>query len=360
MVVSVLNRLDLIWGPAIILITLSVLGTGVLCLLSDFLKKRNLGHGPLTQPQRVHDGTVPRVGGLSVFLCVLVASFFLFNTDDLYLLMLCFIPAFVAGFFEDLFGKIQPLIRLVSIVLSACLAVSIADARIVSVELVWVDAALGFFIVSSVLSVLAIATLANAMNIIDGMNGLATGTALILLLAIFVISGRSPENFVALSSLFFACVLIGFLPYNFPFAKIFLGDGGAYLIGASIGSLLILLPKSIDNVSPFVSLLLVSYPFYELVRTIFRRLYSSSQIMAPDRGHLHTLLFRYLVLSLLIDRRVANPLSSILVLIFPLFSALISVQFSQDSSVLICSVCLVILSYEFVAFLVQKKIKSSY
>ena len=92
----------------------------------------------------------------------------------------------------------------------------------------------------------------------------------------------------------FIASMLGCFVINFPLGRIFIGDGGAYLMGAIVAMLTILLSERNPEISPFASLIIVFYPFYELVRSTVRRKLAGRNTMAPDKRHLHSLVFAYI------------------------------------------------------------------
>jgi UDP-N-acetylmuramyl pentapeptide phosphotransferase/UDP-N-acetylglucosamine-1-phosphate transferase len=141
-----------------------------------------------------------------------------------------------------------------------------------------------------VFTAFAVGGVANAINIVDGFNGLAGGLVIIYTLALGTIANQVDDG--TLAGVFFAtaAVTVGFMALNFPFGKIFLGDGGAYLLGFCLGWLSVLLIERNPQVNPAAVLLTCSYAVVEVVFSMYRRWKRAKPMMHPDRLHLHSLL----------------------------------------------------------------------
>ena len=131
---------------------------------------------------------------------------------------------------------------------------------------------------------------ANSVNIIDGFNGLAGGTVAICLVALGLIA-RNCGDFALMHVCFIVCaVTIGFLLVNFPFGKLFLGDGGAYMLGFMLAWLAVSLAYRNPAVSAWAPLLACAYPIFETLFSIARRMWARSHPGQPDSHHLHSLI----------------------------------------------------------------------
>jgi UDP-N-acetylmuramyl pentapeptide phosphotransferase/UDP-N-acetylglucosamine-1-phosphate transferase len=133
----------------------------------------------------------------------------------------------------------------------------------------------------------------NIINLIDGFDGLAGGLGIFLATTLGIVAIYNEQLPVAWYAFSMAGALLGFLIFNFPPAKIFLGDGGAYLIGFLLAELSVLLLVRNSGVSPMFPLLLCAYPIFETIFTMYRRKFVRGvPTAAPDGIHLHTLIHR--------------------------------------------------------------------
>lgn len=242
-----------------------------------------------------------RAGGLGVAAGLLLSLLLrLFDDADVagtgLLLLLAAMPVFVAGVVDDFTQSVRPSIRLAAAFVSAALGGFLLSTWVVRIDVPVVDAAFALPAVAIVFSMVLVAGLINAFNIIDGFNGLAGGVASLILVGIAYVAFKAGDLLVLTASLTAVGAIAGFMLFNFPRGLIYLGDGGAYLLGFWIGELLILLVMRNPQVSPWFPLLLCSYPVCEMLFSIYRRAFvRRSHPGTPDMAHLHHLIYKRLV-----------------------------------------------------------------
>jgi UDP-GlcNAc:undecaprenyl-phosphate/decaprenyl-phosphate GlcNAc-1-phosphate transferase len=256
----------------------------------------------LSGPQKFHTQIVPRVGGIGIFIALLVTSisalvFFKLERGALLLqLTACALPSFLVGLLEDMTKKIGVKTRLIATAISAGLAGHILNSWISDLHVPIINDLLMISFVSMTFTIIAITGLANAYNIIDGFNGLASMVAIISLVAIGYIAFKVNDPILASACLIVIGAIGGFFIWNYPRGLIFLGDGGAYLIGFFIALLSILLIKRNPSVSPWFALLVNAYPIFETLFTIWRRkVHQGKNPGLPDGAHFHSLIYRRLI-----------------------------------------------------------------
>ena len=255
----------------------------------------------LDRPQNFHSRPVPRIGGLSLFAGVLVTFAWAHGSLPgesvlLWMLLAAALPAFLSGVIEDLYKNVSPRKRLVFNALSAGLGIWLLDAVVTRTHIPGVDQLIRWYPAAVLLTVFVITGVANAVNIIDGFNGLASMCVLMMILALAYVAFQVGDTFIFTASLITAGAVLGFFVWNFPAGLIFLGDGGAYLLGFLLAELSILLLHRNASVSPVFPLLLCAYPIFETIFTIYRRkVVRGVATGAPDGIHLHTLIHRRLV-----------------------------------------------------------------
>ena len=265
------------------------------CLLLVATKKF---HGRFTLDashgiQRTHSMPTPRVGGLGVYLSLLGADLMLADTETgtlLTYMLLAGLPAFVVGFMEDLFKRGEVWGRLAATFASALVACWLFNLSLTRVDVPGFDLLLTWLPFSVAFTALGVAGVANAVNIIDGFNGLAAGTVMVAAAALGLIAWQAGDAPLAGVCLVLIFAVLGFGAMNFPLGKIFLGDGGAYLLGFMLGWLAVMLPMRNPEVSPWASLLACGYPVIEAVFSLMRRIQRKTHFSQPDRLHLHSLL----------------------------------------------------------------------
>jgi UDP-N-acetylmuramyl pentapeptide phosphotransferase/UDP-N-acetylglucosamine-1-phosphate transferase len=256
----------------------------------------------LSSPQKFHAHAVPRIGGVGIYLAILISALlahFVLNLDKGLLLLdlcTCALPAFTIGLIEDLTKKVGIKTRLMICAISAFLGLYFLNILITKIELPGIDWLLGISMTAIIFTVIAVTGLANAYNIIDGFNGLASMVAMISLLAIGYVAFKTNDVVLASSCLVVIGAIGGFFIWNYPRGLIFLGDGGAYLIGYLIASLSILLVVRNPSVSPWFALLVNIYPIFETLFTIWRRkVHQGKNPGLPDGAHFHSLIYRRMI-----------------------------------------------------------------
>ncbi len=260
------------------------------------------GDHDLSGPQKFHTELVPRIGGIAIAIGLLAGT--LMNLQSIPVpafeitLLLCAIPTFTIGLAEDLTKTVSIRTRLLFTALAAGLAVHYLGAQIPRLDIPGVDYLLSIPLIAIVFTVFAITGLSNAYNIIDGFNGLSSMVGIITLLGLAYVSFLVGDTLITYLSLMMASSTMGFFVWNYPKGFIFLGDGGAYLIGFWIGLLSVLLVARHSEISPWFALLINAYPILETLFTIYRRkIYRGISAGQPDGIHFHTLIYRRIINS---------------------------------------------------------------
>ena len=254
-----------------------------------------------TSPQKFHDRPVPRIGGVAMLAALLASGCYLqWNSLEsapvLWLLVACSMPAFVAGLAEDLTKTVSPRRRLLATALSAGLAVGLLGNVIRRTDIPGVDTLIAIYPLAVALTIFVVTGVAHSANIIDGFNGLASMCVLIMLLALAYVAGQAGDIVMQTIAFAVAGAVIGFFILNFPAGLIFMGDGGAYLLGFLLAEVSIMLLNRNASVSPMFPLLVCAYPIFETIFTIYRRKVVRGVAMGtPDGIHLHTLIHRRLI-----------------------------------------------------------------
>lgn len=321
--------------------------SGVIVLV--FHRLYYFGNDRVKGPQKIHDGSVPRVGGLAIFFSLIVCLTLIDELPSSLLLTLVLptIPTVIAGLLEDFTGSVSPNLRLLFSLVSGFLFCWITGYRITNVDVDLMAEFLKIPAVSVLLTSLAIASLINAVNIIDGLNGLAATTAAIMFISFGILSGQAGDLEQEIICSVVILTVAGFLIWNFPFGKIFLGDGGAYLLGALVASFAVLMPERNSEVSPFASLLIVIYPFYELVRSTFRRISTKGlHAFTPDNNHLHSLMYLVTASHTNLSKSIQNSLAALITLTLPLLCCSWAVIFFDKRGVLLFGIIGFVLIYE--------------
>lgn len=292
-------------------------------------------------PQKLHSEPTPRIGGLGIFVAIL------FMAKDLQLglyLLLCLIPAFLAGFLEDLFAKISPARRLLIMSVSGIMAIYLIEAVVTNFGLITVPYWVGISV-----TMVAILGLINGTNMIDGFNGLSSGVSFLIFAAYFAMSLIVKDYAMAYICLICMAAILGFLVFNFPFGKVFLGDGGAYSLGFLLAVISIMLVKRNETISPWFAFVCLIYPVWEVIFSFTRRtLVHRLSPLYPDSKHVHQLIFRNLANQ-------NNPKTSLMIYPVVVIFNLVALYFYDNMWALIIISTLFILGYTLFYFYFSRK-----
>lgn len=251
--------------------------------------------------QKFHASPVPRIGGVPIFVGLVVGSalFAWISSNKLpILLLISALPAFGAGLLEDTTKKIGPVIRLMATFLAALLAYVVFHVGVVRLDITLFDLLLStYWPLSLLVTVVAVGGVAHAVNIIDGYNGLSAVVAILVFIAFSYVCFKVQDS--ALMAVCFTAIgaIAGFLFWNFPRGMIFAGDGGAYLVGFVLAEISVLLVARHPEVSAWFPLLCLIYPIFETLYSIYRKKFLRGMSPGvPDGLHLHMLIYKRLVL----------------------------------------------------------------
>lgn len=263
--------------------------------------QRLVGDHDVSGPQKFHARPVPRIGSVGIVGGV-IAGAALFGWREpvavpwLAWFVVCALPALAAGFAEDLTKRQSPRRRLFFTAVSAVLAAWLVQALIVRTDIPGLDWVVGFSLGALLVTVFVVAGIANAVNIIDGFNGLASMCVVIMLGGLAYVAFAVDDQLIALLALVGVGAVLGFFIWNYPAGLVFLGDGGAYFLGFYVAELSILLLHRNAEVSPLFPLLLCIYPVIETLFSIYRRKYLRGvPVGMPDGAHLHSLIYRRII-----------------------------------------------------------------
>jgi len=248
--------------------------------------------------QKFHHVPVSRIGGLPIFIAWSVAVFLMDDQSGLiFKIWLSSLPVFIVGLYEDLSARVSPLARLISAFSSIVIAFFWLNLGIDSLGFESVDYVLSnYFITSLLFTLLVVGGAVNSLNIIDGFNGLLGGYSIFAFLAIAYVANTLGDEMMLQLSLISAASIFGFFVFNFPFGKIFMGDGGAYFIGFIIAIMGLMLADRHKELSNWFVLLIFIYPMYELLYSIYRRkIIHKTDASQPDANHLHSLVYKKLI-----------------------------------------------------------------
>lgn len=263
-------------------------------LLTPLVKRFAFWVGATDQPngRKVHTKIMPRLGGLAIFLAFVGAFFVVspvlndYNYDAALGLLLGGTVIVITGALDDRF-QLRPRYKLLGQLVAAGIVVAFG-MRIELSSLPFIgDMLANAEWISIPVTILWIVGVSNALNLIDGLDGLSAGVSGIATLTIFVLALIVPSVTVSLLSIILLGAIVGFLFYNFHPAKIFMGDSGSLFLGFALATLSILGFKQATVVSLLIPILILGVPLSDTALAILRRLVNKKPISAPDKNHLH-------------------------------------------------------------------------
>jgi UDP-GlcNAc:undecaprenyl-phosphate GlcNAc-1-phosphate transferase len=299
--------------------------------------------------QRVHEGEIPRLGGVIIYLFLVIFSFFLSNLEfakNLQINLLYLIPMMLVTLNEDLTHNVDFKVRFLALALSAAALIMYAVTSLPVVDHIIVISDLFHNpVFSFAFFTLCLIALANGCNFIDGMNGLLGFYILGALMCCMQLSFSVQDTFQAKPIVLYASLTILFLLVNYPWGRLFMGDAGAYLMALLIGVWVIDFFGTHESLSSWNAGLIFYYPIAEVIYSVIRKLWQNKSPFQPDREHLHLKIFDILNTSLN-KPRLANNLTTVFLAIFWLAPPLI-LPWVYDSQPMIAT-ALVILSFTYI------------
>lgn len=247
--------------------------------------------------QKVHTEPTPRVGGLAILMGVIVGVWQLLPSEAggiLASFLLAGLPALLIGLVEDLTKRVPVLHRLIATMACGVAGWWLTGYSLTRLDIPLVDEALQVVLVSVLFTSFAIGGVANAINIVDGFNGLAALTSMFALVGLGSIAGIVGDVGLSAAALLLAACVLGFFVVNWPLGKIFLGDGGAYFLGFGIAWIAVMLVQRNSGVSAFSALVICAHPVNEVLFSVYRRWQANVHPGQPDHKHLHSLAGGYL------------------------------------------------------------------
>lgn len=249
--------------------------------------------------RKIHSGEIPRIGGAGIFLAFIVVTVVFVAAPGLFaghqpLFSLAHYLPFAAAFviinllgLVDDFSNLRARVKIIFQAVAAII-VTVAGHPFSGVYIPFAHAYVSFGPFSYVLTFFWILGLCNAVNLIDGLDGLAGGTSAIASLSMGFVFAIQHNYTPALLAFVLGGAIVGFLFFNMPPARLFMGDSGALFIGFVLASLPIMEPAPGRVGTPFLlALTILLIPVLDTVAAILRRLRRRSPIHMPDREHIH-------------------------------------------------------------------------
>ena len=279
----------------------------------------------------VEQKNIPLSGGVIIVITFLFIE--KFNVDFFYFFLFLL---FLIGFFSDLKIITSPRSRFFLQLLLIFLFVTLNNFQISNIRIFFIDSLLEYKFFSYFFVIFCLLIIINGTNFIDGLNGLALGYFISLLIIIYNLQLFANLDITQFEILYLMEILFLLLLFNF-FNKLYIGDGGSYLLGFGFGILLITIYESNQALSPFFIVLLLWYPCFENLFSIIRKYRFSTSPLNSDNKHFHQLLFYFIKKKFKLSALSANNLSSILINIFNIITLSIGATniFSTQLQILI-------------------------
>ncbi|RAK19908.1 UDP-GlcNAc:undecaprenyl-phosphate GlcNAc-1-phosphate transferase [Anoxybacillus vitaminiphilus] len=262
-------------------------------IFTPFVKKLAFAIGATDRPnqRKVHQKIMPRLGGLAIYLSFIIGYFVLRpENENSFFILLGSLIIIAVGVLDDVY-ELPAKVKFLGQLAAAFIVVVLAGVQVTFINLPF-GGQLEFGFLSIPISILWIVGITNAINLIDGLDGLAAGVSSIALITISGMALSKGDMFVASLGLIILGSTLGFLIYNFHPAKIFMGDTGALFLGYMISVLSLLGFKNVTFISFIVPVLILGVPISDTFFAIIRRIAKKQPLSAPDKSHLHHCLLR--------------------------------------------------------------------
>jgi len=293
------SRADRVMNAYLVVFATTLLGAAALVASQRWHGHLSLDHA--SGVQHHHSMPTPRIGGVAIA-CGLLAAWAVAGPDVRALLgpmLLAGIPAFAFGLAEDLTKEVRVLVRLLATMASGVLAWYLTGVAMQHTGFVPLDWLLTFTPFAVMFTAFAVGGVANAVNIIDGFHGLAAGSVAIMLGAVGLMALNVGDAPLASVCFGVAVCALGFGVVNWPLGKLFLGDGGAYLLGFCLAWVAVLLPMRNPQLNAWATILVCSAPVLEVGFSVRRRHKRVGHHPGqPDKVHMHHLVHRRIVCKL--------------------------------------------------------------
>jgi UDP-N-acetylmuramyl pentapeptide phosphotransferase/UDP-N-acetylglucosamine-1-phosphate transferase len=294
--------------------------------------------------------TIPLLGGI-VFFLILV--FFLPENYQYFTILIFFI--FLIGLLSDLDILHSPFFRIIFQIIIIVVYLFLFDNFVSSIRVDFFDNLLNIFFIKLFFTSFCILVLINGTNFIDGVNTLVVGYFILVALNVLYLTElKGLDLDILLVSTCLTSLVVIYI-FNF-FGKIYLGDGGAYLISFVVGVTLIKFSNDNYLVSPYYIVALLWYPAYENLFSIIRKKIYKKTPSTPDNEHLHQFIYLYLDKLFNINKNFSNTLSGILICLYNLFYFLFILDEYHQTETLAYSIIFNVLLYNLLYFLLRKKL----
>ena len=276
-------------------IMMALLALLISLILVPFVAKLAIKIGAVDKPneRKVHTKIMPRMGGLAIYLSFFAVLFLSHEMTMQHIgLLIGGTVLVLVGIIDDK-TDMPAKIKLLGQIFAACIVVA-AGVRVEFMTNFILGGVFPLYIFSVPFTVLWIVAITNAVNLIDGLDGLAAGTSIIAAATMAISGYATGQTEMASMALILIGASLGFLKYNFHPAKIFMGDTGSMFLGYNLSVLAIMgFTKSFTVLSLVTPILVLAIPILDTLFAIIRRKMNNKPIFKPDKNHLHHCLLNY-------------------------------------------------------------------
>ena len=248
-----------------------------------------LGIYAIENSRTVHQGKIVRIGGMAIYLAFIISMAIFMKADKtINGILLGGFVVFIGGLLDDIYD-IKPLYKLIFQIVGAIIALTLGNTLLMNIYLPF-NITISNPIITYGISFLWIVGITNAINLIDGLDGLSSGISLIVTITIGLLGFFMGRRDISVIALILCGSILGFLPYNFHPASLFMGDCGALFLGFTIACISLLGFKTTALITLGFPILILFIPISDTIIAILRRKLSNRKISEADRGHLHHVL----------------------------------------------------------------------
>ena len=283
-----------------------------------------------SKPQAFHQFAISRSGGIAgiISLNIFFLIYFLLYKNILFeYIVLCNLMFFI-GFLDDFKIKISPFKRLLLMIIFLFFSIDALSLEILNIDILFLIDLLQIKFFSVIFVLLCFLFVINGANLIDGFNGLLTINLIIINLILLYINISNGNNEFSIFLSAQIIILLSFLLFNFPNAKIFLGDSGSYVMGTLVSLNSIITNNLNPTYSSFFFCTILFYLFFEVLFSFLRKVIQNKSPVQPDNKHLHMLIYERI--SLVFGKYKSNYINSIIINLVYLLLVLPALIFAKD------------------------------
>ena len=314
----------------------------------------------ISAKQASHSKPTSRVGGLAAITALLIGVC-LMADQFIFFIVLSSIPVLVAGGLEDIGCNIKPGYRFIAGLVSGFIAIYLTGLWLDNVDFQILMPILSIPFIAICFTAFASAGISNSINLIDGVNGLASGVITLIGSALCIISFSLGEIGLGTFCIILIGSILGFFIWNFPKGLVFLGDAGAYTYGHLLVWIAISLITKHPEISAWAMFCVFFWPIMDTMAAILRRCLKRGSINQADHMHFHQLMMRVVVIYFRgrVSQNVVNPISTVIILPFCILITFLGVLFLESNVLSILTIIIATFfffgSYYLLIFLIRSK-----